>query len=280
VILLKTNPFVEGSPDGGTIVRAAFLNAVLGELTGILSRAGVEPLTEGDAPEDHHQIIEALESRYLRVGYLSEIPPSIGAIALNVESLINGAYPFYICRDGQSWERVPLPELYLEPALPGLKPQGGTGGSEGDFDDAAHGLRGADGLHAPATEFVAGFQSPESYRLLGEVASSRPVRFVSDWLSVEAGATFAIAHNLGRIPEQVSVSFKPPDESRVSLCQSFYNPQSEFCGFTAYGMTETHLTMSVGDRAWAGQTDTGWMSYSNGYYQISITTYGNPLSQA
>lgn len=155
------NVFINGNPNGGTIVTAEFLNAIVGELVGLLELGGLQPLAIGDLPDDHRQLRGVFSQGFLRVGELDPQIADDGAVYLNLVALLEGQWPFYISRSGV-WEATPTPLILPEAEAP----------EEVVFNDEAHGFRGGGDLHSVATEFSAGFMSPEGVKALNRCTAS------------------------------------------------------------------------------------------------------------
>ncbi|NER83211.1 MAG: hypothetical protein F6K42_27400, partial [Leptolyngbya sp. SIO1D8] len=121
--------FVDGNPTGGTIVSAAFMNAVLGEFQALLALQGVALNEAGGLPQDHRQVADLLAVFWLRVQTAADYPSSAPAktVILDPDELLAGNWPFRIWNNG-AWE---TPETPL-----GSSDDGGDGGGDGGGADA------------------------------------------------------------------------------------------------------------------------------------------------
>ncbi|MBT9159558.1 MAG: hypothetical protein DDT26_00817 [Dehalococcoidia bacterium] len=152
--------FINGSPDQGTIVRAEFLNALLGEIEGILELANLTVQQTGDLPQHHRQAKVAIASSFVRVGDVLPTYADDGHVFLSLTALREGQWPFYVSQSGE-WLAQPIPDFEVS------SDTNGDGSTTPElFTDVHHGERGGGDLHALATEYTAGFMSAAGVRAL------------------------------------------------------------------------------------------------------------------
>ena len=263
--------FVDGNPFGGTIVAAAFMNAVLGEFQAILALQDVEVNESGGLPEDHQQVAELLAAYWLRVQTQETYPTAAASksIIIDPDALLAGTWPFRIWIDG-AWE---TPETPLGTAPNDQEPDDDSDAAESTFTDAEHGQRGGGDLHALATMTRAGFLSPVGYQTLTNLAETRPKPLSTDWFAVSAQETYPIAHALETLPGFVQVWFRESIAVPPRLTHSFFSPQQRFCGYSVSEANSETLTLITGDRVWAGYTLNGFQEFSTGEYSIQLLAH-------
>lgn len=262
----ESGRFVDGNPNGGTIVAAAFMNAVLGEFSAILKLGDVDLQTSGNLPTDHQQVADLLAIGWARVQESGSYPEnaSDNAVLIDPAALIAGEWPFRIWRNG-AWE---VPEAPLNAGNDSTSDDDGdSAAAESDFDDAQHGQRGGGDLHSLATSTQAGFLSPEGYEALVQLSALYPRRFDGDWFSVQSRQTYIVEHGLEALPHSVEIWFREKSGVR-RLTHSLFSPQQRFCGASVANSTTESITIVTGDRAWAGYTVDGFQEFSSGEYLI------------
>lgn len=261
--------FVDGNPLGGTIVRAAVMNGLIGELVALLALEGLEPLEAGELPADHTQVADMLAKGWVRIretgGYPTEA--EVNSVLLDPQLLIAGEWPFKVFRNG-TWEDTTLPAANDEPT-PEEEEDSTT------FNDVEHGQRGGGDLHAPASEEQAGFLSAVGFQTLTALGASRPRFYTSAWTSVSAGQVLSFTHGLSVPPTFIQVQFRASAESTPVLATPLFNAQLQFCGPTIDQITDSTLRVIVGTKAWAGMTPTGLQAIESGQYQVSALVHGN-----
>lgn len=266
--------FIDGNPNGGTVVTAAFMNALLGELQGILALEDVELQTSGTLPADHKQLAAVLASAWVRIREGGVYPETAddNSILIDAAALVAGEWPFRIWRNG-AWETPDEPWLTADS---GGSDSGTPEPVEGitEFDDTVHGQRGGGELHALATETKPGFLSPAGYSLLLTLSEDYPKRLVGNWMSVQASNTYLINHGLKGLPEVVQVWFRASENGPRQRVDNFFSPQQRFCGCSIADSTNETITLITGDRVWAGYTTDGFQEFSSGEYSVQVLTHG------
>ncbi|MBT9316273.1 hypothetical protein [Leptothoe spongobia] len=260
-----TSLFVDGNPDGGTIVRAAFMNAVLGELLAILGIANLEPLETGDEPGDHSQIAAILQSRFLQQLTSTDYPESAitNQVLIDPSLVDQGEYPFRIFRNN-AWEQAETPFVTTEQP-----------GEENDsFADTDHGQRGGGNLHALATSQVAGFMAPEAVQAINSLLQTAPSVYRSNWIDTAANEIKSFTHGLGAAPDQLSIQFRANETSPARQVTFFVNELNRTTGAIAYDIGETVVRISTGDFLWSGSTDSGIQRFSTGQIRLIAILYG------
>jgi hypothetical protein len=257
--------FVDGNPDNGTIVRAQFLNAVLGELTALLALGDVDPLASGDLPGDHSQLADLFAAEWLRVG---EDPPTGGvanAVWLRPSLLLAGEWPFFV-HNGSDWATVPdpLPEPVEEEEPEEDEPLI-------FFNDLVHGQRGGGSLHVPATAFQGGFMSPEAVVALQELVAVHPRVFRSTF-AVEAGAGYVLTHGLPGIPDLVAVTFAVTGTPDLEV-DTYRDSDNALVGCRITRGAET-VGIQVGDHCWGGLIGSTYTRYTAGFYTLRAVYFG------
>ena len=264
--------FVDGNPVGGTIVAAAFLNAVLGEIQALLALEGVDLQESGALPADHRQLALMFAAAWVRIRPTGTYPQGAAsnAVLIDPTALLAGNWPFRIFRDG-AWETPPTPL-----AAGGDDDSGGDAPQQGitEVTDAVHGQRGGGDLHALATATRAGFLSPQGYQLLLALGESYPEPAESGWVSVEAGRTYTWSHGLGQIPGALQFWFRPTPAVPPRLVQTYFNVQQRAVGVWPEHTSPTVLSYTVGDRVWGGYTASGYREFSSGEYLIKAVANG------
>lgn len=267
--------FVDGNPNGGTIVAAAFMNAVLGEIQAILALEQISLLTSGTQPEDHSQVASALSASWVRIRETGLYPQNAApnSVLIDPALLLQGEWPFRI-RVDEAWETPPTP-------LGGNGSGSGNNLAEGEdseaitvFNDVVHGQRGGGGLHSLATAESAGFLSPAGYRLLVSLSEDYPQRLIGSWQPVEAENTYLVEHGLQGLPEIIQVWFRESGEAPRRLVNTFFNPQQRFCGYSVSQSNAETITLVTGDRVWAGYTNNGFQEFSSGEYSVQVLKHG------
>jgi hypothetical protein len=258
--------FVDGNPDNGSIVRAQFLNAVLGELTALLALGDVNPLASGDLPGDHSQLADLFAAEWLRVG---EDPPAGGvanAVWLRPSLLQAGEWPFFV-HDGSDWATVPDP---LPDPVEEEEPE------EDEpvifFNDLVHGQRGGGSLHVPATAFQAGFMTPEAVLLLQLLQSKQAQIYRSAPLAVEAGAAYDFIHGLPGIPDLVTVRFAVSGTPNLAV-DTYRDSDDDLVGCRVQ-TSSTQVSLNVGDHCWGGKVGGVYTRYAAGFYSVRAVYFG------
>lgn len=265
--------FVDGNPDGGTIVRAAFLNAVLGELLAILALEDVDPLASGDLPTDHNQVASLLGRAWLRV---SEDPPSgsgLNGVWLRPSLLLAGEWPFYIF-DGAEWQKTPDPI----PEAPPPPPPADNPNSGGPFNDAVHGSRGGGNLHTPATLSQSGFMTPEAVAVLQGYGAAQPRIYRSEIFAVAPNTTYTLQHQLPGMPDSVTVKFAPtgiPNRVVQALKEDWLTSNPGTIVGCEIEVSSTELTLKTGSFCWGGVDGAGvYTPIAAGFYAVFAVYFG------
>lgn len=263
---LDVTQFQEGNPDNGTIVRAFFLNSVLGELLAILEIAGLVPLESGDDPEDHSQISSLLQSRFVQQVPADDARPVAGTdgrILVDPDLVAAGQYPFRLWRNG-AWEVAPSPfseDTEVDEEVV-------------EFNDLAHGARGGADLHAIATTDVAGFMSPEAVQLLNTLSTRTPTIWRSPWRSVTQETIQTFFHSLEAIPDEITIQFRASSTSEPRLVREFFDDTNAHVGASVYSITNERIRLALGRWLWVGYTDSGLEKISSGQIRVIASTIG------
>jgi hypothetical protein len=274
VLAPENGRFVDGNPVGGTIVAAAFLNAVLGEIQALLALEGVELQSSGALPGDHQQLALMFAAAWVRIRATGTYPESAASnsILIDPAALLAGNWPFRIYQDG-AWETPPTP---LAVAGDGGEEEGGEEAPQGitEVTDAIHGQRGGGDLHALATATRSGFLSPQGYQLLLALGETYPEPAESGWLAVAAGQTYTWSHGLEQIPGALQFWFRRSPTAPPRLVNTYFNVQQQFVGVSPEHTSPTVLTYTTGDRVWGGYTSSGYQEFSSGEYLIKAVANG------
>lgn len=266
--------FVDGNPVGGTIVSAAYMNSVLGEIKSLLALEGVPLQESGALPSDHQQLADMFAAAWVRIRGAGTYPAaaSPNAVLIDPVALASGQWPFRLWQDG-AWSVPPSPLPLGQPAPGEPAPTPESGITE--VTDVVHGQRGGGDLHSLATSTRAGFLSAAGYQTLVALSEQKATSASSNWQSVSARSVVSFAHGLARLPSSVAVWFRDSAAAPPRLVQTFFTPQQRFCGASVISTTVDELILRTGDRVWAGYTLQGYAEFSAGEYLIKAIAHGS-----
>ena len=266
--------FIDGNPVGGTIVSAAFMNSLLGEVQAMLALEGIQPQTSGALPQDHQQLAQMFAAAWVRIRGTGNYPAtaSPNAILIDPAALAAGQWPFRLYQDG-AWETPPAPTATPGQVTPG-QPAPESGGIT-EVTDVVHGQRGGGDLHAPATSTQAGFLSAQGYRTLVKLDERVGASADSGWQPVTARSAVGFSHNLGALPSSIAIWFRELPTAVPKLVQTFFTPQQRFCGASVISTTVDEVLLRTGDWVWAGYTLQGYAEFSTGEYLIKAIAHGS-----
>jgi hypothetical protein len=257
--------FQDGTPAGGTVVRAYFLNAVMGELIALLQLFDAQPLSTGDDAADHHQLA-TLFAQYLCRAQQTypDSAPNL-SVLIDPAALLLGEWPFRVRQNGQ-WVTPPMPDFGSEtiaPVIPVTPP----------LTDQTHGSRGGQDLHASATAQQAGFLSAEGFQALTELASTKPSIHRTSWATVGPGEQLVVPHPLVVAPSLIELWYKSATFGPVPI-RHFFNAQHQFVGASIWEVTDSTIKIAIGDHLWEGYTDQGLQLFTSGQIQVVAIAFG------